>query len=818
MTILPGFVQDVRFGLRMLVKSPAFTLVAVFSLALGIGANTAIFSLVNALLLRPVPVHEPERMVALFTKDAKNPGYHPMSALNGRDISEQVESFSGFTVIGGSPAAVRHGELEYRAVGVMTLGNYFDVVGIEPELGRFYSHSDDDAPGAHPEIVLGHGFWTDVLGADPGILGQHLVVNGVPLAVVGVAPKGFWGTRTGFDVAYWAPWCMHRQLAPDAAWFEDRRWLAMAAVGRLAPGVTIEQAQAETDTVAARLERDHPEENTGRRFELVPLAKAAIAPDARENVVLGSMLLMGIVGLVLLIACANVANLLLARASVRRTEIALRRALGADTPRLLKQMFTESMLLALLAGAVGIVLALWLRDGLLGLIGDTLPVHALDVSLDHRVLLFTLGISIATGVLFGVTPALHLARADLVPALKGEGTRVAGLASRFSLRNALVVVQIALSLVALVGAGLFVRSLQNAREVDPGFDVENVMTVGVDFGRVEGAPGRRQQLRERIVREIEAMPGVERAAFSASAPLAPQGMMRTTFVEGMEGTAAQDGVLHLVEPAMPGFFQALGIDVTGRSFTLDDDQEHPKVVVVTETMARRYWPETGAVGKFIRFFDVEGQFEIVGVIPDIKYQQITEEPQPLIFVSLAQMPVPFNTLLVRHTTGSSPSAAGIEHAIRETDAGIGTVGSRTMAQILDRSLAPMRDGASLLGGFGLLGLLLAGTGIYGVMAYTVRRRTHEIGIRLALGAKPGDVVQYVVLQGMALVVLGVGIGALAGLGVSVLLSGFLYQVGTADPIAFGGATLILAGVALVAGYVPARRATRINPMVSLRHD
>jgi predicted permease len=818
MTVMRGSVQDIRFGLRMLVKSPAFTLVAVLSLALGIGANTAIFSLVNALLLRPVPVHEPERVVALFTKDAKNPGHHPMSALNGRDISEQVESFSGLTVIGGIPGAVRHGEQEHRVLGLITLGNYFDVVGIEPQLGRFYSHGDDDASGGHPEIVLGHGFWTDVLGADPGILGQHLVVNGVPLTVVGVAPRGFLGTTTGMNAAFWAPWCMHRQLMPDAEWFEDRRWLAMAAVGRLAPGVTIEQAQAETDAVAARLERDHPEENTGRRFELVPLAKAAIAPDVREDVVLGSMFLMGIVGLVLLIACANVANLLLARASVRRTEIALRRALGADTPRLLKQMFTESMLLALLAGAVGVVLALWFRDGLLGLIGDTLPVHALDVSLDHRVLLFTLGISIATGVLFGITPALHLARADLVPALKGEGTRVAGLASRINLRNALVVVQIALSLVALVGAGLFVRSLQNARHVDPGFDVDDVLTVGVDFGRVESASGRRQQVRDRIVREIEAMPGVERAAFSASAPLAPQGMMRTTYVDGMEGTDAQDGVLHLVEPVMPGFFEALGIEVEGRPFTLDDDQDHPKVVVVTETMARRYWPESGAVGKSIRFFDVDGQFEIVGVIPDIKYQQITEDPQPLIFVSLAQMPVPFNTLLVRHTAGSSPSAAGIERVVRGTDAGIGTVGSRSMEQILDRSLAPMRDAASLLGAFGLLGLLLAGTGIYGVMAYTVRRRTHEIGIRLALGAKPGDVVRYVVLQGMALVVLGVGIGALAGLGVSALLSGALYQVGTADPIAFGGATAVLATVALVAGYVPARRATRINPMESLRHD
>ena len=807
--------KDLRFALRFIARRPGFAAVVIVSLALAIGANTAIFSLVNTVLLGAVPVHDPDRVVAIYAKDERNPGFLPVSDLNARDLAEQSRDILDVTRFSFAQAEVTDGDTAFGLGGMIVSANYFDVLGVEPALGRGFDH-EDDALGGHPEVVIAHDVWHERFGADPGILGRTLRFNDAMLTVVGVAPEGFAGVAL-FRAGFFAPYSVHRELASGSQFFGERRFLAFGVLARLADGVEIEQANAELDRVGAILAEAYPMENEGRSFTAVPVAHAMVGPDQRDVLVTASALMMTIVGFVLGIACANAANLMLARAASRRSEMAIRQVLGATSTRLVRQLLTESLVLAGIAGVLGLLLAIPLQGFLWELRPDGFNLGGLEPELDANVLLFTIAVTVGTGMLFGLVPALRAARVDLVTPLKEETTPVTGAGARFGLRTILVVLQVALSMVALVGAGLFIRSMENARSVDPGFRTSGLVMVDVDLRRAGSDPfvlsARRTELRD----AVEALPEVESAGFANREPLSGAGMMRTTYVEGSDADA-EDGVLFNVVGIGEGFFDAIGQAVLeGRPITDDDTMKKARVVVVNEAFARRFWPDGGAVGHQLTFMGAGPPLEIVGVVQTVKVASPTEDPLPMLYVPLAQWPEAFSVLHV-HTSDPEGIGATIERLAGELRQDVRVGGFRRIEATLEQAVFAQRTAAMLLGTFGVLALGLAFIGIYGVMSYMVRQRTREIGIRMALGAKPRDLLRWVLLQAMSAVVLGVGLGIAGGLLLQRLLSTLLFQVPTADVFAYGGAAAVLFAVALVAAWLPARHATRINPNAAIRHE
>ncbi len=806
--------KDFRFALRFLARRPGFAAVVVISLALAIAANTAIFSLVNAVLLGTVPVHDPDRVVAIYTADDRNPGFLPVSDLNAQDLAAQSRGTLAVTRFSFTQAEIADGDNMFAAGGMFVSANYFDVLGVEPAVGRTFDH-DDHALGGYPEVVLAHDMWLENFGGDPGVVGRTLRFNDAMLTVVGVAPEGFAGAL--FRAGFFAPYSVHRELAPDVPFFGERRFLAFGVFARLADGFEIEQANAELERIGAILAETYPIENEGRSFTAVPIAHAAVGPDDRDEIVTASALMMTIVGFVLLIACANAANLTLARAASRRSEMAIRQVLGATSTRLVRQLLTESLVLAGISGLLGLVLAIPLQGFLWELRPAGFNLGGSEPELDATVLLFTMAVALGTGVLFGLVPAMRAARVDLVTPLKEETTPVAGAGSRFGLRTILVVLQVALSMVALVGAGLFIRSMENARAVDPGFRMNGLVMVDVDLRKAGSDPdvltARRAAVREAVL----ALPEVEAAGFANRQPLSAAGMMRTTYVEGSDADA-EDGVLFNVVGVTTGYFDAVGQTVLeGRPITDDDTYEKARVAVVNEAFARRFWPNGGAVGHQITFMGAGPPMSLVGVVETVKVVTPTEDPLPMVYVPIAQWPEPFAVLHV-HTTDPEGVGAAIEHVAAELPQDVRVRGFRGIEQMLEQAVFAQKTAAMLLGSFGLLALGLAFIGIYGVMSYTVRQRTREIGIRMALGAKPRDLLRWVLLQAMSAVVLGVGLGIAGSLVLQQFLSTLLFQVPTADVLAYGGAAAVLVTVALFAAWLPARHATRINPNVAIRHE
>ncbi|MCH8948204.1 MAG: ABC transporter permease [Acidobacteria bacterium] len=822
---IESFWQDVRYGLRMLRKNPGFTAVAVLSLALGIGANTTIFSLFNALLLRPLPGRNPGALATVYTSGSSGSLYSASSYPDYLDYRDRSEAFSELAASTFTPMLLSGAGLNDRIIGETVTGNYFETFGVTALYGRTFT-SAEDQPGAAPVVVLSHGLWQRLFGSDPAVVGETLKLNGQPVTIIGIAPKEFTGSIRGVSLELWVPFSNAPLLMPRRNLIERRGARGLFLFGRLKPGYTAEQAQSNLRVIGQQLYEAHPNEWTNKKGQprvvsVLPESQSRVPPVAR-GALLGFLgMLLVVVGLVLLIACANVANLLLARAGARRREIAVRLALGAGRGRLVRQLLTESLLLSLLAGVAGVLLAVWTSRLLMAFQPPLSFSLALDLGFDYRVLAFAFGVTLATGIIFGLAPALQATKPNLVVALKEVGAGGAGGYRRSYLRNGLVVTQVALSVLLLAGAGLFLRSLANAGTIDVGFDPENVLLVSLDLG-LQGYDEVRgrvfyQQLQERL----EKHPQIESASVARSLPLGLGGARRTVAIEGYQPAPGED-MEHHFNVVGPRYFETLRIPIVrGRSFTDQDSKNAPGVVIVNQAFARRFWPGENPIGKRLTAQNPQDEYplEIVGVAKSGKYITLGEDPRPYIYYPhRQQFYQPAMDLLVRATGNPSALTDAVRGEVRALDPTLAAYSVRTLTEHMGVSLLPVRMAATLLGIFGFLALVLAAVGIYGVMSYAVSQRTHEIGIRMALGAQPRDILRSVIGQGMMLVLIGVVIGLAVALAVTRFLTFLLYGISATDPATFAGVSLLLAAVALLACYIPARRATKVDPMVALRYE
>jgi putative ABC transport system permease protein len=825
-----ALLQDVRYGLRMLGKNPGFAAVAVVTLALGIGANTAIFTLVNAVLLNPLPVKDVSRLVELDTTDKKtflalgNATHLGVSFANYRDYARQASVFTGLAAFAGPLELTLSGRGEPKQVqGSMVTANYFDLLGVPAALGRTFTPDEDQKPGGNSVAVLSYGLWSREFGADPGIIGKPLTLNGYSYTVIGVTGRGFKGTFL-FSSAdqIWIPVSMHSQVLAGFIEdnFEDRRFLDFQSFGRLKPGVTIREADAAVATIASRLETQFPKDNAGRSAVLSPLSDAVLGIDNHAQVTLAGDVLMAVVGLVLLIACLNLANLLLAQMARREREMCLRAALGAGGARLVRQSLTESLVLALLGGAAGLVIAYWGKALLWSHRPAFMAQTDLALSLDGRVLAFALGVTILTGVLFGILPAFKAARTDLNEALKssGRGGTMAWGRSRF--RQLLVISEVALALIALAGAGLFLRSLSFAAGIDPGFETKRLFTLNFDLGSQHYDQGRGEQFFRDAVAGAEAVPGARSAAVGSIAPLIfGGGVSRTVFLEGQDASTGQRGALTTIDDISTGYFRTLGIPLKrGRFFSDLDRKQTTPVAIVNTAMARHFWPGQDPLGKRFHFIDDPTLREVVGEVGDTVEFQIGEIPQPVAYLPMTQDYSPFAVLMVRTEGDPRPVMAPVHDQVQSLDRNLALTNVATIGETLSQGLWAPRMGAALLGVFAALALILASVGIYGVLSYSVSQRVQEVGIRMALGATPRQILRLIVGQGMALALTGVVIGTVGALILTRSLSSLLFGVKPADPLTFIVVLAILSAVALLATYIPARRATKVDPLVALRYE
>jgi macrolide transport system ATP-binding/permease protein len=803
--------QDLRYGLRMIGKAPGFTVLATLALALGICANTTIFSFINGLILRPLTgVKDPDRLVAVYTSDYSSGLYGGSSYPDYLDFRDQSDVFENLAAADQTVLnATGESEAE-RLRGFVVTGNYFDVLGVRAQLGRTLQPSDEQL-----SVVISHSLWQRRFNADPTVVGRTLRLSDKPYMIVGVTEPSFRGLRIGLPPEFWIP--VTADIKESA---RDSRGIQV--IGRLKPGVTVAQAQSQLTTIAARLAQAYPDTNVGTLERpndprpVTVMRESRVPPEAQVAIKRVSLLLFAVVGLVLLIACANVANLLLARASVRRREIAVRLALGASRGRLIKQLLTESLLLALLGGVAGLLATQWTVRLLPQFFSEN-DASGLDLSIDWRVLLFTLGVSLLTGLLFGLAPALQATRLNLLPALKAESAGYDQRRRRFALRDVLVIAQLAMSLVLLVSAGLFVRSLRQALTFDPGFETQNLLAASME---TRGARLNEQQSQEFYQQALEragSLPGVQSATLSMFVPLSGGGARRMIKLEGYQPQPNEDTELNTNTIGL-NYFKTMGIPiVAGRDFNAQDREGSPRVVIVNEELARRYYGGN-AVGKRLQIGSNVTSHEIVGVARTARYRNLREQPLPFIYIPMGQEYQSGMTLLVR-TKGDPEALVGALHnEMRALNKDIPLFSVETMSERIGGQLAADRMIAVLLSVFGGGALLLAAIGIYGVMGYAVAQRTHEIGIRIALGAEQRDILRLIVGQGMVLIAIGAGIGLALALAATQVLKSLLFGVSATDPLTFASVIVVLVGVALLACYLPARRATKVDPLVALRYE
>lgn len=813
--------KDLRYGIRSLLKQPGFASVAVLSIALGIGVNTTIFSFVNAVLFRPLPFPESDQLVRLWDGNAASyPDY-----VAYRDDSNVFSSLAAYAQ---RPLSLNvNGESE-RIYGEIVTGNYFDVLKVKPAIGRGFLQEEDRTPGTHPVVVLSNALWRRQFNSDPAILGKGIKLNNDSFTVIGVMPEKFAGATLISPPDVWVPMIMEPVVDPGSRSLTspDEGWLMM--LGRLKPDVKLAGAQAAAETIASRLHQARRERNSGpeqmdRRIVAVAEARGLMVPPAgRVPALLAITIVMAVVALVLLVACANVANMLLARAVSRRKEIAVRLALGAGRWRIIRQMLTESVLLSLIGGVGGLLLAAWSTNLLATLLPQSIPGNSIapDVSLDVRVFLYTFLLSAVTGVIFGLAPALQSSKPDVVATLKDQAVKFGRGRTRFTLRNLLVVTQVAVSMLLLVAAGLFLRNLQNTQHPEPGFVTDSGLMMSFDLGLARYDKARGQIFEEQLLQRVRSLPQIQSASLAEFVPLTDAGSLTPLYVEG-EPTPDRFDDDSLLSNNTVGldYFRTMGIPfVMGRDFNASDTASSPEVIVVNETLARRLAPDGNAVGKRIRMDSKGGYLEVVGVVRDIKYRQLSEKPPFFGYLPLSQRYRSSMTLHVR--TPSDPVAAinQLRAEIKTLDPELPLTGVKTMQEHMRLPLAPAKLLALLSSTFGILALLLASIGLYGVMAYLVGSRTREIGIRMALGAQTSGVRRLVIVQGMRLALSGVAVGVVAALALTRVLSGVLYGVSATDPFTFAGVVVLLAGVALLACLVPAWRATKVDPLVALRYE
>lgn len=818
---MANLLQDIRYGVRLLFRSPALTIVAALSLALGIGANTTIFTLVNAVLLNPLPLKDVSRLVLVATAEPRNGVLTPlgaMSRLNYQDLRDKNDVFSGMAAAGFAPLALSGGGEPEQVFGQIATGNYFDVLGAPIAAGRTFRPDEDGQPGANPVIVLSYGLWQRRYGGRTDLIGQTITLNGLSFTVVGVTAEGFRGTAQLGGPELWVPLAMYREVLTGVAleFFNSRRGLGYQVYGRLRDGVTVQQAGANMAALGKGLEESYPTENRGRTFVVQSLADGTFPPEFKERLVLSGGLLMAIVGLVLLIACANVANLLLARATARRQEIAVRLSLGASRGRLMRQLLTESLMLSVLGGIGGIVVAFWARALLWAYRPPFLQPGAIDLNFDGRVLLFTAGVALVTGILFGLAPALQSSRPDLVTELK-ERTTVPSGSRWYSARNLLVVGQVALSFVALVSAGLFLRSLGSAQQIDPGFDGDQLIVIGINAGTQGFNEARGRELYRRVRERLGGVAGVETATMSTGVPLFGGGLGRTIFRDGQDPKDPRNGRMTQVNQVGDGYFDTLGIAVVrGRAFTPNDRPGSTPVAIINEAMAKQMWPNEDPIGRQLRIFGDQSPREIVGIAKTIKVNFLGEAETAYLYLPLEQNYASQVTVQVRAAGDPTAVLGTVRRELQELEPGLPLLNVNTYRVIFHQSLWVPRMGAWLLGIFAGLALLLAALGLYGVMAYSVSQRTRELGIRLALGARQQDVRNMVVCQGVLLAVAGVAIGLVVAFWLAGLVARLLYDVSATDPMTFAIIPVVLLVVAALATSLPAWRASRVDPVEALR--
>jgi macrolide transport system ATP-binding/permease protein len=823
--------RDLRYGVRILAKQPGFTAVAVLALALGIGVNTAILSAVNGFVLRPLPVEKPEELsVAFWGRKTDAQVWDKFSYANYVDLREQNKSFSDLCAVNQTSAAISSGESHNANDGAraevvwgeLVSGNYFDVMGVKPALGRVFSPEEDRAPNARPVVVLSHSLWQRRFDANAGVVGQTVYLNGQPFTVVGVMPESFLGSAFYLRQAFWAPLMMAQKFGRRAEWKTDRSYGLFNLYGRLKPGVTMAQAEADLNLVADGLAKLYPRDDADTKIQLTTEVDGRYF-FATKVIRYGGLLAVVISGLVLLLACANVANLMLARATARAREIGIRLAIGASRGRIVRQLLTESVLLALLGGALGLAFARWGA----GLIQTTVPPVPYPISLDFApdgyVLKWMLAVSLLTGVVFGLAPALLASRADLVAVIKGGATKLSHGRRRWNLRGALVVAQVTISLVVLICAGLFIRNLSQARHTDPGFQTENLVAMMINPGLLSYDQETARRYFRELQRRVEAQPGVRAAALASELPLMDSRQSRGPVVkEGEADPPPNQGVISECSFVTPKYFETVRTPlVLGRDFTDHDTADAPAVVIVNQEFARRFYGTAeNAMGKRFRFEQGTPLMEIVGVAKDGRYGSLYEDRQPYMFLPFYQHQRTAMTLLISaQSSAALPSV--VESARREIaqlDARLPVGGVMMADENLSLAFWAPRVAAGMATTFGVLALVLATMGLYSVMTYAVSQRTHEIGIRMALGARLRDVVRLVVSQGMRMALVGVVLGLAGAFALTRVLASLLLGVGTTDPVTFVGVPVLLVAVALLACLVPARRAARVDPLVALRHE
>ncbi|HJQ25164.1 MAG TPA: ABC transporter permease [Blastocatellia bacterium] len=809
--------QDLRYGLRMLVKNPGFSVIAIIALALGIGANTAIFSVVNTVLLRPLPFAEPERLVNVWeTRPERGVKQMTASYPNFADWRDQNDVFERIAAYDGQPFTMTGDDNPVRLVGAVVSADLFPLLGVQAKLGRTFNR-DDDKAGAPLTIILSDRLWRQRFNADPNIIGTALTLNSKNYTVVGVMPADFQFPLQNDPVDLWETFAS--QLTPvDGGTIADERGAHfLQTIARLKPGVTVEQARATMETIASRLSEKYPDSNTGFGATVIPTHEDMVG-DVRPTL----LILMGAVGCVLLIACTNVASLLLARATTRHKEIAIRAALGASRLRVIRQLLTESVVLSLTGGALGLLIAMWSADALVSASNDQL-LRATQVGLDLRVLGFTLLVSILTGMLFGLVPALHSSKTDLNESLKegGRGTSEGG--RRMSLRGALVTAEVAIAVVLLVSAGLLIQSLWRLQRVDPGINPHNVMTFQLGVPEVKYNAEKQAEFFRQLQARLGALPGVEAASAVMPLPLSNSNMSISFEVEGRP-TAAGQRPSSAFRTVSLDYFRAMGVRfVRGRDFSERDGYNGPPVIIVNEEFVDKYFPGEDPIGKRIRpgISTTAGGpkwREIIGVVGNVRHRALNRDFTPEYYVPAPQVPLDSLTLVVKTTGDPRGIVAGVRDEVRQMDKDLPLYNIRTMDEYLSSSVAQPRLIALLLMIFAGLALLLTAIGLYGVMSYSVAQRTHEIGIRMALGASPGNVLRLVVGQGMTLAAAGVAIGLGVAFLATRVMASLLFGIGAKDPLTFAAIAVIIAGVALAACFVPARRATRVDPMVALRYE
>lgn len=817
-----NFRQDVRFALRAMRKSPGFTAVAVITLAAGIGANTAIFTVLNAVFLHPLNVVAPERVVQIFTTDQRNRGgstnYLPVSHPNGEDVRARSQSLSSVALYSPTNVSVTIGGHPERLTAHLVSGTFFDVLGIHAMLGRTFLPGDDGSDGSGPVVVLSYGVWQRKFGSDTALIGKDLLLNGQRFTIVGVTPRGFQGTTILGGPDMWIPLSMHNQVFSgfQKTYFNERRFLAFSMVARLKDGVSLEQVRSELHALGADLEREFPAPNAGRNFVVIPLLQSSIDPNSRALYTRAGGLMMTVVGLVLLIACANIANLLLSRAASRKREIAIRLALGASRKRIITQLLTEALILAALGGGLGMVMAVMGRNFLWRFRPPALLDSYLNLALDGKVLLFSIFLSIGAGLLFGLAPALQSSRPDLVTELKQRVGEQAWSGRRFGLRQAFIVLQVALSMVALAGAGIFLLSLYNAQQTNPGFDTTNLAMLTFDMGSLNYDTARMKVFEERVLETAEAVPGVTSATLTSSVPLLNLPFGRTVSPEGEEGTSVRNGVLVQIATVSPGYLRTMGIPlIEGQDFDTSVREDSQRVAVVNESAARRFWPNQYPVGRRFKFFGDNNWIQVVGVARDSKYNSLGEDPIPFLYLPVIQNPSPQLTLFFRSRIDAGSVLNSVRARVQALDNQLPLTNVWPIGQVISQGLWAARFSAGLLSIFALLALLLCAVGIHGVVGYTVGQRIREIGIRLALGARPRDVLLMILRQSASTLGIGLVTGITAAVLLTRLIVNLLYGVKATQPLAFLITAAILTAVGLLASYLPARRALKVDPKVAL---